>query len=71
MLNRHLKKVSRCKIRDVNTVNSVMNWKALVGTINPEMALDCENFAEGLFAALVQAVRWLGAAACLGPSQDS
>ena len=62
--------VSRCKIRDVN-VHSVLNVEALVGTLNPEKALDCENFAEGLFAALVQAVRWLGAAACLGPSQDS
>ena len=39
MLNRHLNKVSRRKIRDVNTVNSVLNWKALVGTFNPEKAL--------------------------------
>ena len=70
MWNMHLNKVSRCKIRDVN-VHSVLNWKVLVGTFNLEKALDCENFAEGLFAALVQAVRWLGAAACLGPSQDS
>ena len=69
MLNRHLNKVSRRKIRDVNTVNSVLSWKALVGTFDPEKAV--ENLAEGLFAALVQAVRWLGAAACLGPSQDS